>query len=1118
MLVPETEIIISKGGAVLARKTVRPGEYVIGCEANCEVLVEVELVSRRHAQLTVNYDHVLIEDLGSSNGTFVNGQPVSAPTRLWPNQKIQIGAATIEVRRTKTLPPTDASLDPSAAAVQRLLPEALLRERKYDIGGVIAEGGMGAILDAREAATDRVVAMKVMLRQSNSQSVLRFIEEAQVTAQLEHPNIVPVHELGVDASEQVFYTMKFVRGVTLREVLDRLANGHAPTVEKYPLPALLTIFQKVCDALAFAHSRGVIHRDLKPANIMLGDFGEVLVMDWGLAKRQNRKSEAGRGSGVESAEGENVSLFVTQAGAVLGTPQYMAPEQAQGDVESLDARTDIYALGAILYQLLALRPSVAGKSVREIVDKVGRGEIEDMELRGQAPRPHLPGGRIPVSLAAVTRQAMALSPSARYQTVAALQAELTAYQSGFATSAENASAWKQLTLLVRRHRIVATVAGASLVLLTGISGFYTLNVVHARDSAKRALVQEAAERQRADEARAEAEAARTSAEEAKTRAEAARAQATADRTRADQKAAEAEAQRTRATEALAELRKSAPAFFELAQNLRQEQQFEEALAKLSSAIQLEPEKPGYLLVQAHLFQATEQLAEAAKVYQKILALPAASSDRDSAARNLAICEEILRANRGQEVLTTANRGKLFAALLSQGRSGDAVLLDKKTEGTRKLARVEIMSRLSELVKEEGFRWEKRLSQLPSKSFRLDLSGLQISQVPNLTGLAITELILDGNQVLISLDSLKGSRLEKLSANRTPISDLNALAGLPLTHLSLYNTGITSLTPLRGLALKQLDISATAVSDLSPLQGMPLEVLNIETTNVRDLRVVSKLPLRALALRNLRFAVDLGPIAECRTLESLAIPKTGADLLGIRSLPNLRVLVDTGLSSPLKPGEYWQRRPPNGLETTRIDAACAALVTTGGLLARKPQPAWNADGLLELDLRGFAVTDLQPLRGLPIAVLNLQGLPVTDFSPLAATPVKKLILGGRFPADLPPVDFQTLKKVTTLTHLTIENSAFRSLENLAGLRLKTLQIPQTDVSDLSLLRGSEIEDLSFPGTQVSDIQPLLEMRALRTAEISENVTNAYLLDSLPNLIYGPKDNTPKSPARKNRKTR
>ena len=188
--------------------------------------MDADLVSRQHAKLILNYDHALIEDLGSANGTSVNGQPIpkDGRTRLWPNQKIQIGTATIELRRLRH-EATDMSLAPAQAMVRRVLPEEFLREKKYDIGKVIAQGGMGAILDAREATTERTIAMKVMLDTADADALVRFLNEAKITAQLEHPNIPPVHELSVDENGQPYYTMKLVRGVTLKKVLERMAAG-----------------------------------------------------------------------------------------------------------------------------------------------------------------------------------------------------------------------------------------------------------------------------------------------------------------------------------------------------------------------------------------------------------------------------------------------------------------------------------------------------------------------------------------------------------------------------------------------------------------------------------------------------------------------------------------------------------------------------------------------------------------------------------------------------------------------------------------------------------------------------------------------------------------------------
>ena len=364
----------------------------------------------------------------------------------------------------------------------------------------MARGGMGVVFTARESATRRTVAMKVMYEQRDADTAARFIEEAQVTAQLEHPNIVPIYDLGMDGAGQPFYTMKFVQGITLKKVLELIGKGVPETVSKYPLGTVLTIFQKICDALAYAHSKGVIHRDLKPANIMLGKYGEVMVMDWGLAKIVGKKKNAAT-SKVEAANFEhtvmgaraaNVESFATMAGSIMGTPQYMSPEQAGGEIDNLDARSDIFTLGIILYELLTLELPFTGKTPGEVVAAVAAGEFTPSAVRiaklpaKERPR-HLPDGKIPPSLDAIVRKAMAHDAGRRYQSVPELQADLVAYQTGFATSAEKAGFGKQAILLIKRHRGIFASVTTAWFIVTALSVWFVVKVTQERNLAEHAL-------------------------------------------------------------------------------------------------------------------------------------------------------------------------------------------------------------------------------------------------------------------------------------------------------------------------------------------------------------------------------------------------------------------------------------------------------------------------------------------------------------------------------------------------------------------------------------------------------------------------------------------------------
>ncbi|MDD4873060.1 MAG: serine/threonine-protein kinase, partial [Kiritimatiellae bacterium] len=250
---------------------------------------------------------------------------------------------------------------------------AAQQDGRYRIGKVIEQGGMGIIFNTRDINIRRDIAMKVIgdPKAIGRNGILRFIEEAQITGQLEHPGIIPLHELCSDASGNFFYTMKLIKGRTLFNILDSIRTGDVKTIREYPLSNLLIIFQKICDAMAFSHSKMVIHRDLKPENIMIGEYGEVQVMDWGLAKilpRNKMKQVPEKTREPQSSADDtiidsvrkdaNVDIMKTMAGTIMGTLGFMAPEQARGETVNLDERTDIYGLGSILYEILTLHPPI----------------------------------------------------------------------------------------------------------------------------------------------------------------------------------------------------------------------------------------------------------------------------------------------------------------------------------------------------------------------------------------------------------------------------------------------------------------------------------------------------------------------------------------------------------------------------------------------------------------------------------------------------------------------------------------------------------------------------------------------------------------------------------------
>ena len=651
--------------------------------------------------------------------------------------------------------------------------------RRYVQPRIHAEGGMKMIISSSDRLIRRQVAIAKMKENKLDRNSLKlFLHEARILARLDHPNIVPLYDIGLDPGGEPYFTMKLLSGETLEDILLHLSKGREEYLQKYTLSHLLEIFLKVSEAVAFAHSRNVVHRDLKPANIQVSDYGEVLLCDWGLGKDINLPAQS-----TEEINLTEVLSQQTMNGVIKGTPGYMAPEQLDIETGEITEKTDIYSLGCILYAILTHTKPIESDSLEMLKKKTMEGQVVPASQRSSK--------NIPKALEAVVTKAMSVDPHLRYPDVKSIIKEVRAFLDGYATQAQNADFKTQLMLLFKRHKAISLSVAISFLVIALLVTFFLVKLKDRELSALQAMRE--AETQKLEAEKQKEEKVRLS-------------------------------------------RLAAPEFLLKAKNDLKSLNFDDALKYSKLCTSLDDSLiEGWILYgrmelgHMNYFDAAAAFSKA-KDQQRFKQLYELCVELEKADTKPDITDLVLR-------LKKMGENYVIAALM--GTFNKTSSLEEKILTTRKIydhyhnhlksPKPLLSSDCTALSFTEGHKWYiKDLNLFHNFPItELNISKSPIVDLKPLKTMPIKKLDISKTQIS-SIGAIRDLQLEELNVSDTRISDMRGIQDQPIRNLNIYNARLKYYNFLIEMdSLEKLTISKNQVKKIDFLDSLKQKNITIE---------------------------------------------------------------------------------------------------------------------------------------------------------------------------------------------------------------------------------------------------------------------------------------------------